>query len=83
MHPTATAVTNHHDRRREEALARKGDRLISTKELADLHNCHPKTIGRRRKKDPTFPKPVVMNSQLHQWWESDALAHLASKQVVA
>jgi predicted DNA-binding transcriptional regulator AlpA len=89
---TATPSTpaNRHERRREATVGRRdpddpfahrrGDRLISTKELAALYHCSRSTIWRKRKTDPSFPRPVRARGTHHGWWESEAYAWLQSKQ---
>lgn len=65
---------------RASALARKGDRLLSTQELCALYRCHKATIQRRMKNDPDFPKPVRVRLNHLAFWESEAYAYVASKQ---
>jgi predicted DNA-binding transcriptional regulator AlpA len=62
---------------------RAGDRLLSTKELCELFRCHKATIWRRMKRERDFPRPVRSSSRFLQWWQSDALAYLRSKQDAA
>jgi predicted DNA-binding transcriptional regulator AlpA len=65
------------DELRQEAMRRKGDRIIGTAEFCRLANFNRSTLHRKiRHNEPDFPRPIRTCKVRLNFWESDVYLYL-------